>query len=97
MKHLCAVLSSIVLAAVLVTTATQLCRSTTEQNEDLQCRCGMPGGSAGRQRRQRKAFMKECLSRQTGKKPAEVSQQNKMKTQQRCRRQRIWPAMNESL
>ena len=50
MKHLCAVLSSIVLAAVLVTPPTQLCRSTTEQNEDLQCRCGCQGAQ-GKARR----------------------------------------------
>ncbi|MCW5798264.1 MAG: phosphate starvation-inducible protein PsiF [Nitrospira sp.] len=80
MKHLCAVLSSIVLAVVLVTP--QLSYAGAQQNKMKTCNAeadtkGLSGEGKGDQR---KAFMKECLSAKPEKAAAGASQQNKMKT-----------------
>lgn len=80
MKHLCAVLSSIVLAAVLV--IPQLSYAGAQQNKMKTCNAdadakGLSGEGKGEQR---KAFMKECLSAKPEKAAAGASQQNKMKT-----------------
>ncbi|MGC3976556.1 MAG: PsiF family protein [Nitrospira sp.] len=80
MKHLCAALSSIVLAAVLVTP--QLSYAGAQQNKMKTCNAdadakGLSGEGKGEQR---KAFMKECLSAKSEKATAGASQQNKMKT-----------------
>ena len=80
MKHLYAVLSSIVLAAVLFTP--QLSYAGAQQNKMKTCNAdadakGLSGEGKGEQR---KAFMKECLSAKPEKAAAGASQQNKMKT-----------------
>ncbi len=80
MKHLYAVLSSIVLAAVLITP--QLSYAGAQQNKMKTCNAdadakGLSGEGKGEQR---KAFMKECLSAKPEKAAAGASQQNKMKT-----------------
>ena len=80
MKHLCAVLSAIALAAVLVTP--QLSYAGAQQNKMKTCNAdadakGLSGEGKGDQR---KAFMKECLSAKPEKAAAGASQQNKMKT-----------------
>ena len=77
MKHLCAVLSSIILAAVLATP--QLSYAGAQQNKMKTCNAdadakGFSGEGKGEQR---KAFMKECLS---AKAAAGATQQNKMTT-----------------
>ncbi|MCC6967252.1 MAG: phosphate starvation-inducible protein PsiF [Nitrospira sp.] len=80
MKHLCAVLSSIVLAAVLV--IPQLSYAGAQPNKMKTCNAdadakGLSGEGKGEQR---KAFMKECLSAKPAKAGAGASQQNKMTT-----------------
>ncbi len=80
MKHLCAVLSSIMLAAVLATP--QLSYAGAQQNKMKTCNAdadakGFSGEGKGEQR---KAFMKECLSAKPAKAAAGATQQNKMTT-----------------
>ncbi len=80
MKHLCAVMSSIALAVVLVTP--QLSYAGAQQNKMKTCNAdadakGFSGEGKGDQR---KAFMKECLSAKSGKAAPGATQQNKMTT-----------------
>jgi len=80
MKHLCAVLSSIVLAAVLV--IPQLSYAGAQPNKMKTCNADADakGLSDEGKGEQRKAFMKECLSAKPAKAGAGASQQNKMTT-----------------
>lgn len=80
MKHLCAVLSSIMLTAVLA--SPQLSYAGAQQNKMKTCNAdadakGFSGEGKGEQR---KAFMKECLSAKPAKAAAGATQQNKMTT-----------------
>ena len=80
MKHLCAAMSSIVLAAVLITP--QLGYAGAQQNKMKTCNAdadtkGIRGEGKGDER---KAFMKECLSAKPAKAAAGATQQNKMTT-----------------
>ncbi len=80
MKQLCTVLSSIMLAAVLVTPP--LAYAGAQQNKMKTCNAdadtkGLSGEGKGDDR---KAFMKTCLSAKSAKTEAGGSQQKKMKT-----------------
>lgn len=80
MKHLCATLSILLVAAVLITP--QLSYAGAQQNKMKTCNAdadakGLSGEGKGDDR---KAFMKECLSAKPAKAAAGGSQQNKMTT-----------------
>ncbi len=80
MKHLCTILSVLVLAVVLATP--QLSDAAAQQNKMKTCNAdanakGLSGEGKGDER---KAFMKECLSAKSAKAAAGATQQNKMTT-----------------
>ena len=80
MKYFCTVVSSIVLAAILI--APQLGYAGAQHNKMKTCNAeadskGLSGEGKGDDR---KAFMKSCLSAKPAKTEAGGSQQNKMKT-----------------
>jgi hypothetical protein len=80
MKHVCTLLSSLILAAVLVTPP--LSYAGAQQNKMKTCNAeadakGLSGEGKGDDR---KAFMKTCLSAKPAKAESGGSQQNKMKT-----------------
>ena len=79
MKHVCTLLSSVILAAVLVTPP--LGYAGAQQNKMKTCNAeadakGLTGEGKGDDR---KAFMKTCLSAKSAKAESGGSQQNKMK------------------
>ena len=79
MKHFCAVLSSIMLAAVLSTPSLSYAGAQQSKMKTCNAEADAKGLSGEGKGDDRKAFMKTCLSAKPAKTKATGSQQNKMK------------------
>jgi hypothetical protein len=79
MKHFCAVLSSIMLAAVLSTPSLSYAGAQQSKMKTCNAEADAKGLSGEGKGDDRKAFMKTCLSAKPAKTEATGSQQNKMK------------------